>query len=131
MKAHPTALEGVIKLEPNLFHDARGYFYEAYHLKKFESLGIKWNIQQINQSYSRPKVVRGLHYQLGPAQAKLVRVLRGDILDVAVDLRRGSPNFGKHVKMTLRAEDHTHLLIPAGFAHGFYAFTEAEVLYLQ
>lgn len=114
-------IEGVLLLEPRKFGDARGFFSETYNRRQLASLGFEAEFVQDNQSLSvEAGVVRGLHFQSPPhAQAKLVRVVRGAILDVAVDLRRGSPTYGEHVAVELSAENWRQLLIPTGFAHGF------------
>ena len=124
-------LPGLIVCEPAVFGDSRGYFFESYNQALFQKNGIDSNFVQDNQSWSSQGVIRGLHYQLNPyAQAKLVRVLEGVILDVAVDIRRGSPTFGKHFSIELSAENKKQLFIPAGFAHGFSVLSEtASVLY--
>lgn len=121
MKLILTDIDGVVVIEPRLFDDARGYFYESFNERELcEALGLKLRFVQDNQSRSREGVVRGLHYQVAPfAQTKLVRVVRGEILDVAVDLRRGSPTFLRHVAVRLSEDNHRQLLIPRGFAHGF------------
>ena len=117
--------------EPVVFNDSRGFFYEAYNQKSFGSAGITCEFVQDNQSRSTYGVVRGLHYQVAPfAQAKLVRALVVTILDVAVDIRKGSPTFGKVFSIELSAENKKQLFIPAGFAHGFSVLSEvAEVMY--
>jgi dTDP-4-dehydrorhamnose 3,5-epimerase len=124
-------LPGLIVCEPTVFGDSRGYFYEAYNQTLFQKNGIEYEFVQDNQSRSSQGVIRGLHYQLNPfAQVKLVRVLEGVILDVAVDIRKGSPTYGKHFSIELSAENKKQLLIPAGFAHGFSVLSEsASVLY--
>jgi len=115
-----TALEGVFILEPELFRDARGYFFESFNQRKFEAAVGPVRFVQDNESKSSYGVVRGLHFQKGPdAQSKLLRVISGSVLDVAVDLREGSPTFGKHVAVELTGENHRQLFIPRGFAHGF------------
>ena len=121
MKLITTDIEGVYIIEPRLFEDERGYFFEAYSERKFAELtGIETRFVQDNESRSAKGVVRGLHFQLPPhAQSKLVRVVRGAILDVAVDIRRGSPTFGRHVAVELSEHNHRQLFIPRGFAHGF------------
>lgn len=121
MKLIHTDIEGVFIIEPKLFIDERGYFFEAFNSKRFEELsGIRTAFVQDNESRSARGVVRGLHFQLPPhAQSKLVRVVRGRIIDVAVDIRRGSPTFGRHVAVELSDENHRQLFIPRGFAHGF------------
>jgi len=124
-------LPGLIVCEPAVFDDSRGYFFEAYNHALFQKNGINLNFVQDNQSRSSQGVIRGLHYQLNPfAQAKLVRVLEGVILDVVVDIRKGSPTYGKHFSIELSAENNKQLFIPAGFAHGFSVLSEtASVLY--
>ncbi|MGV3529420.1 MAG: dTDP-4-dehydrorhamnose 3,5-epimerase [Flavisolibacter sp.] len=126
-----TEIPGLLILEPKVIPDSRGYFFEAYNDKAFAAAGIENNFIQDNQSRSKYGVIRGLHYQLNPhAQAKLVRVVEGRILDVAVDIRKGSPTYGKHFDIELSADNQKQLLIPAGFAHGFSVLSEyATVLY--
>lgn len=121
MRILKTDIEGVIIIEPRLFEDERGYFFEAFSERKFAELtGIETRFVQDNESRSSVGVVRGLHFQLPPhAQSKLVRVVRGAILDVAVDIRRGSPTFGRYVAVELSEHNHRQLFIPRGFAHGF------------
>jgi dTDP-4-dehydrorhamnose 3,5-epimerase len=131
MEITTTEFEGLIILRPNLFEDSRGYFYESYNFKVFNHYGINQEFVQDNQSKSMQGVIRGLHYQLAPyAQTKLVRVLQGEIFDVAVDLRKGSPTFGKWYGIVLSDHNNIQLLIPQGFAHGFSVLSlEAVVLY--
>ncbi|HEX4870953.1 MAG TPA: dTDP-4-dehydrorhamnose 3,5-epimerase [Nevskiaceae bacterium] len=131
MRVVATALPEVLRLEPVVYQDARGLFLESYHQARFrEATGLVLDFVQDNHSRSAPTVLRGLHYQLGRPQGKLIRVLRGRIYDVAVDLRRSSPRFGQWVAETLDAEQHHQLWIPPGFAHGFLALAEgAEVAY--
>jgi dTDP-4-dehydrorhamnose 3,5-epimerase len=126
-----TYIQDLQVFEPKVFEDNRGYFFEAYNEEVFASEGIHYTFVQDNQSKSSYGVVRGLHYQLNPfAQTKLVRVLEGKIIDVAVDIRKGSPTFGKHFSIELSAENRKQLLIPHGFAHGFSVISEiAIVLY--
>ena len=121
MRILKTDIEGVLIIEPRLFEDERGYFFEAFSERKFAELtGIETRFVQDNESRSAKGVVRGLHFQLPPfAQSKLVRVVRGTILDVAVDIRRGSPTFGRYVAVELSKHNHRQLFIPRGFAHGF------------
>ena len=121
MRVIKTDIEGVVIIEPQLFRDDRGYFYESFNSDKFEALtGIKTTFVQDNESCSKSGVIRGLHFQLAPhAQSKLIRVISGEILDVAVDLRHGSPTYGKHVSVVLNGENRRQLFIPRGFAHGF------------
>jgi dTDP-4-dehydrorhamnose 3,5-epimerase len=131
MPIHKTAFPGLMLIEPIVFEDTRGYFFESYNQKVFESEGLHHQWVQDNQSHSHYGVVRGLHYQLNPfAQAKLVRVVSGNIQDVAVDLRKGSPTYGKVYSIELSAENRLQLLIPKGFAHGFSVLSEtADVIY--
>ena len=121
MKLIKTDIEGVFIIEPKLFEDDRGYFFESFSESKFRELsGLNTTFVQDNESRSKEGVVRGLHFQLPPfAQSKLVRVVQGEILDVAVDIRRGSPTFGRSVAVVLSAENHRQLFVPRGFAHGF------------
>lgn len=115
-----TPLQGVFVLEPKVFEDARGYFYESYNRNTFHSVEIYNDFVQDNQSKSNKGVLRGLHYQLNPmAQAKLVRVISGSVFDVAVDIRKGSPTFGKWFGEVLSAENRKQMFVPRGFAHGF------------
>lgn len=130
MKALPTTLPDVLILEPKIFADERGWFAEFFNAAVFRELGLPTEFVQDNQSLSRRGVVRGLHYQLQNPQGKLVRCIRGRILDVAVDIRRGSPTFGRWTAVELSADDQRMLWIPPKFAHGFTVLSdEAEVLY--
>ncbi len=125
MKMLRTAIEGVVVLEPEIFGDERGYFFESYSRRDFDALVGPVRFVQDNESLSQRGVVRGLHFQRGEhAQAKLVRVLEGRVLDVAVDIRRGSPTFGQHVAVELTGENHRQLFIPRGFAHGFAVLSD-------
>lgn len=129
MNVLPTAIEGVFILEPRVFEDPRGYFYESYSAQKLAEQGISTVFVQDNQSKSSYGVIRGLHYQLPPhAQTKLVRAVEGHIYDVAVDLRQGSPTFGEWVGVDLTAENKRQLYIPQGFAHGFSVLSETAVV---
>lgn len=121
MKLINTDIEGVFVIEPQLFEDDRGYFFESFSEAKFRELtGLDTTFVQDNESRSKEGVVRGLHFQLPPyAQSKLVRVVEGEILDVAVDIRRGSPTFGRYVAVVLSGDNHRQLFVPRGFAHGF------------
>ena len=124
------AIPGILLIEPRVFHDPRGFFMETYHRQKYAEAGMPGPFVQDNCSRSLNGVLRGLHYQLKKPQAKLVAVLRGRIFDVAVDIRRGSPTFGKWVSQVLAGEDRRQLYVPAGFAHGFCVLSEeADVLY--
>jgi dTDP-4-dehydrorhamnose 3,5-epimerase len=124
-----TGIPGLLIFEPAVFKDDRGYFFESYNEETFRRQGVDIRFVQDNQSFSRYGVIRGLHYQLEPhAQAKLVRVLQGRVLDVAVDIRKDSPTFGKYVGIELSEENKLQFLIPAGFAHGFSVLSETAVL---
>lgn len=130
MKRIDLAIPGVCLLEPRVFEDARGLFYESYREDVFRQLGIADRFVQDNHSISRKGVLRGLHYQLGKPQAKLVRVMQGEVYDVAVDVRRGSPTFGKAVGEILSGANRRQMYVPVGFAHGFLVLSEtAEFLY--
>ncbi|MBA8853617.1 dTDP-4-dehydrorhamnose 3,5-epimerase [Brucella sp. ZJ1_1] len=132
MQIRPLDLDGVLEISPRKFGDDRGFFSETYNAKSFAEAGIDLTFVQDNHSYSAARgVVRGLHYQLPPfAQDKLVRVTRGAILDVAVDIRKGSPTFGKWVALEVSAEKWNQILVPKGFAHGFMTLVEhTEVIY--
>lgn len=129
MEVIKTDIEGVLIIEPKVFGDARGYFFESFNAAEFEArTGIRTTFVQDNESKSRYGVIRGLHFQKGRyAQSKLVRVVRGRVLDVAVDIRRGSPTFGRHVAVELSEENKRQLFIPRGFAHGFAVLSEEAV----
>jgi dTDP-4-dehydrorhamnose 3,5-epimerase len=131
MKAHPTSLAGVFVVEPTVFGDARGFFYESFNQRELEAaLGRELRFVQDNHSKSARGVLRGLHYQLPNAQGKLVRVVRGEVFDVAVDLRRDSPSHGRWLGEVLSADNKRQLWIPEGLAHGFLVLSdEAEFLY--
>lgn len=123
-----TALPGVLIIEPKVFGDARGYFFESWNRAAFEAAGIANDWVQDNESKSRFGVLRGLHYQAAPyTQAKLVRAIAGTVLDVAVDIRKGSPTYGRHVAVELSGENKRQLYIPRGFAHGFAVLSEEAV----
>jgi dTDP-4-dehydrorhamnose 3,5-epimerase len=125
-----TAIPDVVVLKPRLFTDARGYFFESYSQRVLADLGIRHHFVQDNHSFSRKNVLRGLHYQTSQAQGKLVRVVTGEIFDVAVDLRRDHPTFGKWVGIVLSADSKEMFWVPPGFAHGFLVLSQgAEVLY--
>tara|TARA_R110002012_G_scaffold66614_1_gene174121 strand:- start:205369 stop:205914 length:546 start_codon:yes stop_codon:yes gene_type:complete len=127
MKVTETKLKGCFIFEPRIFEDERGYFFESFNHKTFcEAIGQQVDFVQDNQSYSKKGVLRGLHFQKGEyAQAKLVRVLEGRVLDVAVDLRKDSPTYGQHVSIELTGENKKQLFIPRGFAHGFVVLSES------
>ena len=126
----PTSLPGVVILEPRVFGDQRGFFLESYNERAFAELGIEERFVQDNHSSSRRNVLRGLHYQIKHPQGKLVRVVEGEVLDVAVDVRRSSPTFGRCEAVRLSGDNKRMLWIPVGFAHGFRVISEsAHVLY--
>ena len=126
MNVIDTEIPEVKIIEPKVFGDSRGYFFESWSDKRYKEAGIDCNWLQDNESRSRYGVLRGLHYQAAPyTQAKLVRVIEGAVLDVAVDIRKGSPTFGKHVAVELSSENKYQLFVPRGFAHGFVVLTES------
>lgn len=131
MKVTPTAIPDLLVVEPKVFGDARGFFFESYNRQAFrEASGIDADFVQDNHSRSARGVLRGLHYQLRQAQGKLVRVVRGSVYDVAVDVRRSSPTFGRWVGLELSEDNHRQLWIPPGFAHGFLVLSDsADFLY--
>lgn len=129
MEVIKTNIEGVIIVEPRIFKDGRGYFFESFSQREFEEKGCKTTFVQDNESKSSYGVVRGLHFQKPPfAQSKLVRVIKGAVLDVAVDIRKDSPTFGQYVSVELTGENHRQFFIPRGFAHGFSVLSE-EVIF--
>ena len=128
MKVIKTAIEDVVIIEPDVFGDARGYFFESYSQKKFNEQVREVKFVQDNESKSKYGVLRGLHFQKGKdAQSKLVRVVEGRVLDVAVDIRKGSPTFGKYVAVELTGDNHHQLFVPRGFAHGFSVLSEEAI----
>ena len=131
MKIENLEIKGIKIITPDKYSDERGYFLEVFQSKKYKKLGIANEFVQDNQSFSRYGTIRGLHYQIGNfAQGKLVHIIQGKILDVAVDIRFGSPTFGKHISLELSDSNHKLIWIPAGFAHGFSVLSEtATVLY--
>jgi dTDP-4-dehydrorhamnose 3,5-epimerase len=130
MKVTPTSLPEVLLIEPKVFGDARGFFYESWNERAFAAAGIHAHFVQDNHSRSEKKVLRGLHYQIRQAQGKLIRAMAGSIFDVAVDIRRSSPRYGQWVGVHLSAETHNAVWVPPGFAHGFCVVSKfAEVLY--
>ena len=132
MKIIKTKIPGLLIIEPEIFEDSRGYFFESYNKKVLESENLEFNFVQDNQSKSGFGVIRGLHYQIEPhPQTKLVRVLAGKILDVSVDIRKGSPTFGQWVGVELSEENKKQLLIPKGFAHGFSVLSETAVVFYK
>ena len=131
MNIEKTTIKDLVIITPVIYEDTRGYFFEANNQSKLINNGIEYPFIQDNQSFSKRGVIRGLHLQINPfAQAKLVRVLEGEILDVAVDLRKNSPTYGRHVSVILSAANKKQLMVPHGFAHGFSVLSEtASVLY--
>ena len=128
MKVIKTDIEGVVIIEPRIFKDDRGYFYESWNKKDFDENVFPVNFVQDNQSKSSYGVLRGLHFQKGKhSQSKLVRVVQGAVLDVAVDIRKGSPTFGQHVAVELTGDNHRQFFIPRGFAHGFSVLSETAI----
>jgi dTDP-4-dehydrorhamnose 3,5-epimerase len=128
MKVIPTKFPGVLILEPQVFTDARGYFLESYNRKRYVEVGIVEEFMQDNLSYSGRGVLRGLHFQNPNAQGKLVYVVEGEVFDVAVDIRVGSPDFGKWIGIILSAENKRQFYIPPGFAHGYQVMSETALL---
>ncbi len=129
MQVLPTEIPGLLIIEPDVFSDQRGYFFESYNQKKYQENGIGATFVQDNISSSVRGVIRGLHYQLAPyAQAKLIQVLKGAVIDVAVDLREGSPTFGQHMAVEISEENKRQFYVPEGFAHGFAVISD-EVLF--
>ncbi|WP_346290823.1 dTDP-4-dehydrorhamnose 3,5-epimerase [Sphaerothrix gracilis] len=131
MKIIKTAIPDVLLLEPQVFGDDRGFFFESFNQKVFvDKVGLNYTFVQDNHSRSRQNILRGLHYQVQQPQGKLVRVIEGEVYDVAVDIRRRSPSFGQWVAAVLSAENKQQIWVPPGFAHGFYVLSEtADVLY--
>jgi dTDP-4-dehydrorhamnose 3,5-epimerase len=125
-----SSIPDVFFFSPNVFEDERGYFFESYQKKYFEQQSVCIDFVQDNQSSSKKGTLRGLHYQIENTQAKLLRVISGEIYDVAVDIRKSSPTFGKYVSIILSSKNKTQIFIPEGFAHGFYVLSDsAEILY--
>jgi dTDP-4-dehydrorhamnose 3,5-epimerase len=124
LKVIQTRLPGCVAIEPDVFGDARGFFYESYNAEKFKAAGLDLRFVQANVSRSAQGVLRGLHYQWPNPQGKLVSVVEGEVFDVAVDIRRGSPTFGQWAGVMLTAENHRHFWVPEGFAHGFVVLSE-------
>ena len=124
-----TAIEGVLIIEPKVFRDARGYFFESFNVKEFaDKTGLNITFVQDNESMSSYGVMRGLHFQRPPfTQSKLVRCVKGAVLDVAVDIRKGSPTYGQHVAVELTEENHLQFFVPRGFAHGFAVLSETAI----
>jgi dTDP-4-dehydrorhamnose 3,5-epimerase len=131
MRVEPTSIPDVLVVEPKVFEDARGFFYESWNRRAFAQAGIGVEFVQDNHSCSQRGVLRGLHYQIEHAQGKLVRVIEGEVFDVAVDLRRSSPTFGQSVSVTLSGGTHRSLWIPPGFAHGFLVLSEHALVHYK
>lgn len=128
MEVIKTAIEGVVIIEPKVFKDQRGYFFESFSQREFEAKVRKINFVQDNESMSSYGVMRGLHFQRPPyTQSKLVRCVRGKVLDVAVDIRKGSPTYGQHVAVELSEDNHRQFFVPRGFAHGFAVLSDTAV----
>ena len=128
MEVIKTDIEGLVIIEPKVFKDARGYFFESFSQREFEEKVRKVNFVQDNESMSSYGVMRGLHFQRPPySQSKLVRCVKGSVLDVAVDIRKGSPTYGKHVAVLLTEDNHRQFFVPRGFAHGFAVLSETAV----
>ena len=128
MKAIKTAIEGVVIIEPRIFTDARGYFFESFSQKEFDEKVRPIRFVQDNESKSSYGVMRGLHFQQPPfSQSKLVRCVKGRVLDVAVDIRKGSPTYGQHVAVELTEDNHRQFFVPRGFAHGFAVLSETAI----
>ena len=128
MNVIKTGIEGVVIIEPRIFNDARGYFFESFSQREFEEKVCKTTFVQDNESRSCAGVVRGLHFQKPPyTQSKLVRVVKGAVLDVAVDIRKGSPTYGQHVAVELTEDNHRQFFVPRGFAHGFLVLSDEAI----
>ena len=132
MKVEKTFIKDLLVIEPDVFGDERGYFFESFSFKKYQANGIDLNFVQDNISKSKKNTLRGLHYQVGEkAQGKLCQVIKGKVLDVAVDIRFNSPTFGKYFSIELSEENHLQLLIPKGFAHGFSVLSDEAVFHYK
>jgi dTDP-4-dehydrorhamnose 3,5-epimerase len=132
MKVTETPFEGLFIIEPSVFEDDRGYFFESWNQKRFQESGLEADFVQDNQSMSSAHVLRGLHFQLPPwEQGKLIRVLQGSVLDVAVDLRKNQPTFGKHFSLVMTEKQKNMLWIPPGFAHGFLTLEDNTVFFYK
>ncbi len=131
MKFTPTIIPDIVIIEPDIFEDGRGYFMETWQIAKFSTAGIEANFVQDNQSRSQKGILRGLHYQIHQPQGKLVRVLTGEVYDVAVDLRQKSATYGKWVGVRLSGDNKKMLWVPPGFAHGFYVMSESAVFFYK
>jgi dTDP-4-dehydrorhamnose 3,5-epimerase len=132
MPFRETGFHGLVVFEPKVFRDARGYFFESFNQKVFDDAGITKPFVQDNQSFSKKGTLRGLHYQLDPnAQSKLVRAIQGEVLDVVVDLRKGSPTFGKSYSILLSDENQLQLYVPRGFAHGYSVLSDTALFFYK
>lgn len=131
MKARKTRLDEVLVVDPDVFEDGRGFFLETYHKAKYGELGITENWVQDNLAFSRQQVLRGMHLQHPQGQAKLVQVLQGEVFDVAVDVRRGSPSFGRWTGEILSASNKRQMYVPAGFAHGYCVLSETALFHYK
>ena len=132
MEIIETGIKDLLVIKPKVFKDNRGYFFESFNLKELQKYGLSYDFVQDNQSYSQYGVIRGLHYQLNPyAQAKLVRVIKGKVLDVVVDLRKNSSTFGKTFSIELSDDNFLQLLVPKGFAHGFSVLSEDVIFFYK
>lgn len=131
MKVIPTKLEGALIIEPKVFEDARGYFMETWHARRYREHGLPERFVQDNVSFSRKGVLRGLHYQHPNPQGKLVSVFQGEVFDVAVDLRSGSPTFGQWTSVILSSENHRQFYVPEGFAHGFAVLSDTALVHYK
>lgn len=128
MRFEKFEISGPLLISPNVFEDSRGYFFESYSKQKYQDAGISDDFVQSNQSLSQKNVLRGLHFQSPPyAQSKLVRVIKGSVLDVALDIRKSSPTYGKHISVILSEENKKILYVPEGFAHGFLTLTDNTI----
>ena len=131
MKTSETELDGVLIIEPDVFDDQRGFFFETYNQNRYQEIGVTSDFVQDNLSFSRKGTLRGLHYQHPHDQAKLAQVIQGEVFDVVVDIRRGSTSFGKWVGQYLSGDNKTQIFIPAGFAHGFCVLSETALFHYK
>ena len=132
MKVRKTKIPGLLIIKPDIYYDERGYFFESFNEKKYQEIGINQKFVQDNQSKSKKGTIRGLHYQVGKsAQAKLVRVLSGKIIDYAVDIRFGSPTFGEYTEVELSSDNNLQFWIPEGFAHGFCVLEDNTIIFYK
>jgi dTDP-4-dehydrorhamnose 3,5-epimerase len=131
MKVHKTELDGVLIIEPDVFADKRGYLMESYQRKRYADAGLKADFVQDNLSFSKKGTLRGLHYQYPKAQAKLVQVIQGEVFDVVVDIRRGSPTFGRWINEYLSDKNKRQIFVPEGFAHGFCVLSNTSIFHYK